>query len=116
VNPSPDDGVHVSGCGRACDCCSYWRATCGPECRRMVFKFGDRFFVFDDGYQDGLTLIGEAEPGFKPLPEDALWAAKVEDAQARGLPYPTEWTKRMHVDWEWARGVDLWDDDDCPLF
>jgi hypothetical protein len=81
--PDPDYlGVRVSGCGAACDCCWYMRVDCAWG--RHVRKLGDKYLVYD---LDN-NVIGEAEPGFKPLPDDAEWAAKVEHARAHGLPHP----------------------------
>ena len=58
-------GVFVRGCGSACDCSSYLRADCAWG--RLVRKLGDKYIVYD---QDN-KVLGEAEPGFKPLQEDA---------------------------------------------
>jgi hypothetical protein len=60
---------------------------------RMVRKLGDRFIVYD------LDNIGEAEPGFKPTPEDAEWCAKVEYARAHGLEHPYGRPREAHKAW-----------------
>jgi hypothetical protein len=53
----------------------------------MVRKLGDKFIIYDLDNK----VIGEAEPGFKPTPQDAEWCAKVEYARALGLEYPYNW-------------------------
>jgi hypothetical protein len=57
---------------------------------------GWRNVVLD--YND--NVIGEADPGFKPLPEDLAWADRVEYAMHYGLPHPREWTKKLRDEYE----------------
>jgi hypothetical protein len=66
-----DPGIRVDGCGAACDCCWYARVDCAFGVH--VRKIGDRFFVCgrENFFLEGEELIlREADPGFKPLPED----------------------------------------------
>ena len=86
-------GVFVRGCGSACDCSSYLRTDCAWG--RLVRKLGDKYIVYD---QDN-KIVGEAEHGFKPLPEDAEWVAKVEYSEANNLPHPYGWSKEKHAEW-----------------
>jgi hypothetical protein len=55
-----------SGCGAACDCCDYLRAECAAGVQ-VVWE-GAQFMVID--FLSG-RVIGEADPGYKPLPEDS---------------------------------------------
>jgi hypothetical protein len=89
-----DFGIFVLGCGAACDCCWYLRVDCIWS-GRTVRKVGDKFIVY--GRDD--VVIGEADPGFKPLPDDAEWVAKVEYAKARELPHPYDWPEERHAEW-----------------
>ena len=88
-----DLGIFVPGCGSACECCWYLRSECAWG--RMVRKLGDKFIIYDHDN----NVIGEADPGFKPLPEDAEWIAKVEYAKAHELPHPYDWPKEKHAAW-----------------
>jgi hypothetical protein len=92
--PDPDDlGIFVPGCGCACDCSRYLRAHCAWG--RLVRKLGDKYIVYDANN----NVIGEADPGFRPLPEDAEWVAKVEYAKANNLPHHYDWPKEKHAEW-----------------
>jgi len=88
-----DLGIFVPGCGEACDCDWYLRSECAWG--RMVRKLGDKFIIYD---KDN-NVISEADPGFRPLPEDAEWIEKVEYARAHGLPHPYDWPKEKHAAW-----------------
>ena len=46
------------------------------------------------------NVTGEADPGFRPLPQDVDWAAKVEYAKHYGLPHQYNWTKKLREDYE----------------
>ena len=101
--PDPDYlGVYVSGCGRACDCSWYLRADCAWG--RLVRKLGDKYIVYDHDNK----VIGEADPGFRPLPEDAEWVAKVEYAKAHKLPHPSDWPKEKHAEWRREQALICW--------
>lgn len=89
-------------CGETCDRCWYLRIDCIWS-GRTVRKLGDKFIVY--GRDD--VVIGEADPGFRPLPEDAEWVAKVEYAKARGLPHPYDWPEEKHAEWRAAIGRDV---------
>jgi hypothetical protein len=45
-------------------------------------------------------VIGKADPGYKPLPEDLNWAAKVEYAKHYGLPHPAKWTRKLREEYD----------------
>ena len=83
-----------SGCGAACDCCWYLRCECAFG--RHIEWHGGRFMIID---HDGV-VIGEADPGFSPLPKDVEWAARVEYAQHYGLPHPYRWTTKMRAEYD----------------
>jgi hypothetical protein len=90
ASDADDLGIYVPGCGSACDCNWYMRADCAWG--RMVRKLGDKFIIYDRDNK----VIGEADPGFAPLPHDAEWIAKVEYARAHKLPHPYDWPKEKH--------------------
>jgi hypothetical protein len=92
--PDPDDlGIFVGGCGRACDCGWWLRSECAFG--RWVRKLGDRFIIYD---MDN-NVVGEAEPGFSPTPQDAEWVAKVEFAREHNIPHPYDWPLEAHESW-----------------
>jgi hypothetical protein len=88
-----DLGIFVPGCGSACDCCWYLRAD--RAWGRTVRKLGDKFIIYDHDN----NVIGEADPGFKPLPHDAEWITKVEFARAHDIPHPYDWPAEAHEAW-----------------
>jgi hypothetical protein len=100
VVDADDLSIYVRGCGDACDCCWYLRAECKWD-GRSVRKLGDKFLIYDRDYQ----VIGEADPGFKPLPDDAEWCTKVEYARAHDLPHPYDWPREKHAEWDRLHGV-----------
>jgi hypothetical protein len=71
------------------------RATATGTCERTapgaawVRKLGNRFIAYDHDNH----LIGDADPGFKPTPEDAEWAEKVEYERAHDLEHPYYWPR-----------------------
>jgi hypothetical protein len=83
-------GIFVAGCGCSCGCSAYLRVECASGV--WVRKLGDRFLVYDLDNR----VIGKAEPGFTPLPEDADWVAHVKYTREHSLPHPydKETTKR----------------------
>jgi hypothetical protein len=90
-------GVFVSGCGAVCDCNWWLRSEC--PFLRSIRKLGDCFLIYD--LDD--NVVGEAEPGFEPLPDEVEWIAKVEYARAHGLPHPYHWPKEQHHSWRSER-------------
>jgi hypothetical protein len=58
-------------------------------------ELGDKFIVYDTDNQ----LIGQAEPGFTPLPKCADWVARVEYTQEHGLPHPYGWPRGQYAAW-----------------
>jgi hypothetical protein len=63
----------------------------------MVRKLGDRFIVYDHENH----VIGEADPGFRPTPEDAEWVEKVECAEAHAFTHPDyDWPFKAHAAWD----------------
>jgi len=67
-----------------------------PTPRGELEWHGGRFMVIDHDSK----VIGEVDPGFRPLPEDVEWAAKVEYAMHYILPHPYGWTKKLRDDYE----------------
>jgi hypothetical protein len=67
----------------------------------MVRKLADKFIIYDHDN----NVIGEADPGFKPLPEDAEWIAKVEYAKAHKMPHPYHRPKERHAAWRMGSEV-----------
>jgi hypothetical protein len=63
---------------------------------RMVGKHDDKFIVYDLDNK----VIGEAELGFKPTPQDTEGCAKVEYARAHGLEHPYHWPREAHEAWK----------------
>jgi hypothetical protein len=82
--------------GVACDCCWYMRVECAVWSNRQVRKLGDRFIVYDGDNR----VIGDADPGFVPQPEDAAWCEKIEHLRTHDLPHPYDWSDQAHREWD----------------
>jgi hypothetical protein len=97
-------GIYVAVCGRACDCDWYKRAhrfDCTPTC--FVRKLGDKYVVYDFDNK----VIGEADPGFKPLDGAHPYIAQEEYAREHGLPHPYDWPDEWQHPYDDDRGPEL---------
>jgi hypothetical protein len=105
------DGIDVEGCGDACDCCWWIRVECAVLSNRQVRKVGDRFLVYQSRED---RVIGEADPGFEPLPSDLEGIKKVEFAREHDLPLPYNWSEEANRAWD--NGSALVYFERCKLF